>query len=60
MATHTTSDKKRGYTYYYYRCAKRNRHSVQKACTHGTHHSAQEVEGVVWGSFPVSSGTRSG
>jgi site-specific DNA recombinase len=49
MVAHTTSDKNRGYTYYYYRCAKRRRHGVPKSCAHGRHHKAEAVEGVVWG-----------
>jgi Recombinase zinc beta ribbon domain len=48
MVAHTTFHKKRGYTYHYYRCAKRNRHGAQHACTHATHHQAQTVEGAVW------------
>ena len=50
MVVHTTSHKKRGYTYYYYyyRCAKRNRHGAQHACTHDKHHKAEVTEGTVW------------
>jgi site-specific DNA recombinase len=48
MVAQTTVDKKRGYTYHYYRCAKRNRHGAQKACSHGKHHKAEATEGTVW------------
>jgi hypothetical protein len=48
MTAHTTSHKKSGHTYHYYRCAKRNRHGANHVCTHGTHHNARSVEGAVW------------
>jgi len=48
MVVHTTTDRKRGYAHHYYRCAKRNRHGSQHACTHGEHHRAQELEESVW------------
>jgi hypothetical protein len=48
MVVHTTVDKKRGYIYHYYRCAKRNRHGAQHACTHDKHHKAEATEAAVW------------
>jgi site-specific DNA recombinase len=48
MVAHTTSDKKRGYAHHYYRCAKRDRHGVKKACAHGKHHRAGTLEVAVW------------
>jgi hypothetical protein len=48
MVAHTTHHNKRGYTYHYYRCAKRNRHGAQHACTHDKHHKAEATEGAVW------------
>ena len=48
MVAHTTFHNKRGYTYHYYRCAKRNRHSAQHACTHDKHHKVEVTEGIVW------------
>jgi site-specific DNA recombinase len=48
MAVHTTTNKRRGYAHHYYRCAKRNRHGAQHACTHGKLHRAQALEKLVW------------
>ena len=48
MVAHTTFHKQSGATYHYYRCAKRNRHGAQHACTHDRHHKAQTTEGAVW------------
>jgi len=49
MATHTTTDKKRGYAHHYYRCAKRSRHGALKTCAHGKFHKAEATEAAVWG-----------
>jgi hypothetical protein len=48
MVVHTTTDRRRGSAWHYYRCAKRNRHGAQHACTHSKHHKAETLEGAVW------------